>query len=79
MTFEEWYLREVGITVEHARQAGVYSIDLMRKCYDAGALEVVKPNVSGATQCIVRWMAETPDGWVGAWDKAALENLRLRK
>lgn len=38
--------------------------------------EVKKPNEAGETQAIVRWMLETPDGWVGSWDKKALENLQ---
>ena len=35
----------------------------------------VTPNESGETLCIVRWMVETPNGWVGAYDKVALEAL----
>ena len=38
----------------------------------AEPVEIKPPNPEGATQCIVRWMAETPAGWVGAWDRAAL-------
>lgn len=38
-------------------------------------LDIYEPNAEGKTQCIIRWMAETPSGWVGAWDKAALENV----
>ena len=36
------------------------------------AVEIKPPNPEGATQCIVRWMVETPAGWVGAWDREAL-------
>ncbi len=32
-------------------------------------------NDTGETMCIVRWQIETPVGWVGAYDKAALEYL----
>lgn len=32
-------------------------------------------NDTGETMCIVRWQIETPAGWVGAYDKAALEYL----
>jgi len=35
-------------------------------------VEIKPPNPEGATQCIVRWFAETPAGWVGAWDREAL-------
>jgi hypothetical protein len=38
-------------------------------------VEIKPPNPEGATQCIVRWMAETPAGWVGAWDREALERF----
>ncbi len=31
-----------------------------------------EPNESGSTQCIVRWMIETPAGWIGSYDKEAL-------
>ena len=41
-------------------------------------LTVRPPNVEGETQCIVRWMAETPHGWVGSYDKAALECLGVK-
>lgn len=32
-----------------------------------------KPNEAGDTPCVVRWMVETPDGWLGAWDKGAFD------
>ena len=35
----------------------------------------VTPNESGETLCVVRWMVETPNGWVGAYNKGALEAL----
>jgi hypothetical protein len=38
-------------------------------------VEIKPPNPEGATQCIVRWFAETPAGWVGAWDREALERF----
>jgi hypothetical protein len=38
-------------------------------------VEIKPPNPEGATQCIVRWMAETPAGWVGAWDREALKQF----
>ena len=41
------------------------------------ALDIKPPNPDGRTMCIVRWMAETPHGWVGSWDKSALEHLRV--
>lgn len=33
------------------------------------------PNKDGKTNCVIRWMMETPNGWVGSWDKAALEQF----
>lgn len=39
------------------------------------AIEIKPPNESGSTNCIVRWMAETPAGWIGAWNKQALEQF----
>ena len=33
------------------------------------------PNKEGKTNCVIRWMMETPSGWVGSWDKAALEQF----
>ncbi len=41
----------------------------------AEPVEIKPPNPEGATQCIVRWFAETPAGWVGAWDREALEQF----
>lgn len=38
-------------------------------------LDIRPPNESGETLCKVRWMAETPHGWVGSYDKAALEQF----
>lgn len=40
-------------------------------------LDIKPPNTEGETMCIVRWMAETPNGWVGAYDRAALEQLSI--
>jgi len=36
---------------------------------------VYPPNEEGKTSCIVRWMIETPCGWIGSWDKRALDNV----
>ena len=36
---------------------------------------IYPPNDSGSTQCIVKWMVDTPHGWVGAWNKNAIEYL----
>jgi hypothetical protein len=38
-------------------------------------VDIKPPNPEGATQCIVRWWAETPAGWVGAWDREALDQF----
>jgi hypothetical protein len=43
------------------------------------ALDIKPPNEEGATMCAVRWLAETPHGWVGAWDRAALEHLFITR
>jgi hypothetical protein len=42
---------------------------------EQGPVEIKPPNPEGATQCTVRWWAETPAGWVGAWDREALEQF----
>jgi hypothetical protein len=39
------------------------------------ALAIHPPNDSGNTMCIVRWMVDTPHGWIGSWDRAALDNV----
>lgn len=37
------------------------------------------PNAEGQTLCTVRWMLETPGGWLGAWDREAFAEIeRLR-
>ncbi len=40
-------------------------------------LDIKPPNAEGATQCVVRYMAETEKGWVGSYDREALEQLNL--
>jgi len=43
-------------------------------------VEVPEPqpvNESGSTMTVIRWMVETPHGWVGAWDKGAITGLLL--
>lgn len=42
---------------------------------EAEPLQIVAPNEAGDTMCVVRWQIETPAGWVGSYDKAALEYL----
>ena len=37
------------------------------------ALTPQRPNAEGETECRVRWMVETPAGWLGAWDIGAFE------
>ena len=36
-------------------------------------IEPYRPNESGSTQCIVRWLVDTPGGWIGAYDKEAFD------
>lgn len=38
-------------------------------------MKIHKPNDEGSTMCVVRWQVETPNGWIGAWDYAALDSL----
>lgn len=37
--------------------------------------DIKRPNASGDTQCIVRYMVETPHGWVGSWDIESIKHL----
>ena len=69
---------------EQPEQAVPYAVwrqgfDAVRKYkqqpQQAEPVEIKPPNPEGATQCIVRWWAETPAGWVGAWDREALEQF----
>ena len=32
-----------------------------------------RPNDEGEAICHVRWMVETPAGWLGAWDRQAFD------
>ena len=32
-----------------------------------------RPNDEGEAICHVRWMIETPAGWIGAWDRQAFD------
>lgn len=38
-------------------------------------LNIEPPNEFGSENCIVNWHVETPHGWVGAWNKEALEYI----
>ena len=42
------------------------------------SLTAQPPNIEGETMCVVRWMAETPRGGVGSYDRAALECLEVK-
>lgn len=43
MTFDDWYLNEIGVTVADAARRGVYDMDLMRRCWDdSGAASRVR-------------------------------------
>ena len=57
----------------HLRAALVLKAALAQE--EQAAVEIKPPNLEGATQCIVRWMVETPAGWVGAWDREALQQF----
>ena len=37
------------------------------------ALVPKRPNDEGEAICHVRWMVETPAGWLGAWDRQAFD------
>lgn len=41
-------------------------------------LDIQPPNDAGETMCLVRWMAETPRGWVGAHYFDALNQLSIK-
>ncbi len=32
-----------------------------------------RPNESGESPCLCRWIVETPAGWLGAWDVEAFD------
>lgn len=34
--------------------------------------EPIPPNEAGTAPCIVKWMLETPAGWIGSWHKEAI-------
>jgi hypothetical protein len=38
--------------------------------------EPAPPNADGQTMCHVRWMVETPGGWLGSWDRGAFDAYR---
>ena len=38
-------------------------------------MEIRRPNEEGSTMCIVRYLVDTPAGWIGAYDRAALEHI----
>lgn len=38
-------------------------------------LEIHQPNESGSTRVTARWFVDTPHGWIGAWDREALEYI----
>ena len=38
-------------------------------------LEIHQPNESGSTLVTARWFVDTPHGWIGAWDREALEYI----
>lgn len=46
-------------------------------CKRTQSLEIRAPNPEGQTMCVVRWVAETAHGWVGAYERSALEQLQL--
>jgi hypothetical protein len=35
-----------------------------------------RPNEAGETSCLVRWIVETPAGWLGAYDREAFDAFR---
>jgi hypothetical protein len=37
--------------------------------------EITRANESGVSPVHIRWMVETPTGWIGAWDRDAIEFL----
>ena len=50
---------------------------ILAKLASAELPEPATPNESGSTQCIVRWLVETPHGWIGSYEKEAIsEQLR---
>jgi hypothetical protein len=57
------------------REGRIKAEDEMREQQEQEPVEIKPPNPEGATQCIVRWLAETSAGWVGAWDREALERF----
>ncbi len=37
--------------------------------------EIKRPNDEGKAACIIRYEIETDKGWIGSWDKEALEQI----
>ena len=47
---------------------------ILAKLASAELPEPATPNESGSTQCIVRWLVETPHGWIGSYEKEAISD-----
>jgi hypothetical protein len=42
VTFEEWYEKTVGVSLEQARRAGTYDLHLMQECWKASRATCAK-------------------------------------
>ena len=83
MTLREWLEAQRIHGGPHGLEC--VGVDRLQQLWDAAVvaeraryskLDIYPPNSEGKTQCIVRWMAETPHGWIGSWDRKSLENVR---
>lgn len=43
------------------------------------SLKITTPNEAGSTLVTARWFVDTPHGWIGAWDRDALEYVIGKK
>jgi hypothetical protein len=74
-TLHEAHVDAIHEWAERAKTAEAKLAALTQPEQEQGPVEIKPPNPEGATQCIVRWFAETPAGWVGAWYREALERF----
>ena len=64
---------QCGETCERAKLCAICARGLEQP--EQEPMQIKPPNQEGKTLCAVRWMAETPAGWVGAWDREALQQF----
>ena len=76
MTFDKWYFSKVGVTVEVARERGVFDLDLMAQCWEAAVKQARIDALEEAQADLIQALIDDCENGVKFLNEKAAEDFK---